>query len=195
MLSVCCIDSNESSTEIPWTVGALSSSFQYLSCEEKCYPSSRYWSPVLSISILQHTEVTANQLKFKPMTFGMLHRLKSKCTEKSTFGALLQAFSTDSCAEKCPYFSYWILVLLSFQYSNIPKVIGELQLKFKPMTSVCARYNCTEILVSTWKVAHLFTAVSTDSCEEIVYFSRDFRTTFDSEYSNNESITANFSWS
>ena len=90
--------------------------FQYYSCEVIVY-FSRDFSTTF-IQYIQHTEVTANQLKSNRCFH--CARLKSMYWNSvSTFGALLQ-FQYHSC-EEIVYIFQGILVLLSFNISNIPK--------------------------------------------------------------------------
>ena len=97
------------------TFGALLQ-FQYHSCEEIVYFSRDYSTTF--IQNIQHTEVTANQLKSNRCF--LCARLKSMYRNSvSTFGALLQ-FQFHCCLE-IVYFYKGILVLLSFNISNIPK--------------------------------------------------------------------------
>ena len=96
------------------TFGALLQ-FQYHCCEEIVYFSRDYSTTF--IQYIQHTEVTANQLK----STWCFHcaRLKSMYWNSvSTFGALLQ-FQYPSC-EEIVYFSRDFSTI-SFNISNIPK--------------------------------------------------------------------------
>ena len=96
------------------TFGALLQ-FQYHSCEEIVY-FSRDFSTTF-IQYIQHTEVTANQLKSNRCFH--CARLKSMYWNSvSTFGALLQ-FQYHSC-EEIVYFSRDFSTTF-IQYTNIPK--------------------------------------------------------------------------
>ena len=114
--------------------------FQYHSCEVIVY-FSRHFSTTF-IQYIQHTEVTANQLKstwcFHCATLSSMY-----WNSVSTFGALLQ-FQYHSC-EAIVYFSR-DLVLLSFNISNIPK----------------SRRTC-------WSQTDAFIVQDSNRCTEILY--------------------------
>ena len=102
----------------------------------------------------------------------------------STFGALLQ-IQYHSC-EEIVYFSR-DLVLLSFNISNIPK---------SQRTCSWSQHDAFIVQDSesiNWNSVSTFEALlhfQYHSCEEIVYFSRDFSTTF-IQYIQHTEVTAN----
>ena len=104
----------------------------------------------------------------------------------STFGALLQ-FQYHSCEEKST-FKGIILVLLSFTISNIPK---SRRTSWSQHDFHCAILSSMyRNSVSTFGALLQF---QYHCCEEIVYFSRDFSTTF-IQYIQHTEVTAN-QWS
>ena len=156
------------------TIGALLH-FQYYSCFS--------WDSSASfIQYIQLTDVTANQLK----TNRCFHyaRLKSMYWNSvSTFGALLQ-FQYHSCEE---------IVYLSRDCSttfilNIQHTEGTAnQLK----SYRC--FHCARLESRYWNLVSTYGArihFQYHSCEEIVYFSRDFRTTL-IQYIHHTEGTAN----
>ena len=142
--------------------------FQYHSCEEIVY-FSRDCSTTF-IQYIHHTEVTANQMN----STWCFHcaRLKSMYWNSvSTFGALLQ-FQYRSC-EEIVYFS-WDFSASFIQYIQLTDVTAN-QLK----SNRC--FHCARLKSMYWNSVYTFGALLQSqyhSCEEIVYFSRDFSTTF-----------------
>ena len=144
------------------TFGALLH-FQYHSCEEIVY-FSRDFSTTF-IQNIQHTEVTANQLKSNRCF--LCARLKSMYWNSvSTFGALLQ-FQYHSC-EELVYFSrdYSTTFIQNIQHTEVTAN----QLK----SNRC--FLCARLKSMYWNSVSTFGALlqfQYHSCEEIVYFSRD----------------------
>ena len=169
MLSLCKIWNSVS------TFGALLQ-YQYHSCEEIIY-FSRDFSTTF-IQYIQHTEVTANQLKSNRCFHGA--RLKSMYWNTvSTFGAYLQ-FQYHSC-EEIIYFSRDFSTTF-VQYIQHTEVTAN-QLK----SDVCFLYAWLKSMY--WNTVSTFGAhlqFQYRSCEEIVYFSRDFSTTFIQYIQHNE---------
>ena len=149
------------------TFGALLQ-FQYHSCEEIVY-FSRDFSTTF-IQYIQHTEVTANPLKSNRCFH--CARLKSMYwNSESTFGALLQF--QYHCCEEIVYFSRDISTAFihTIQYTEVTAN----QLK----SNRC--FHCKRLKSMYWdSVSNLGALLHFQyhSCEEIVYFSRDFSTTF-----------------
>ena len=161
------------------TFGALLQ-FQYHSCEEIVY-FSRDCSTTF-IQNIHHTEVTANQLK----SYRCVHcaRLESLYWNSvSTIGALLH-FQYYNC-EEIVYFSWDFSA--SFIYNSQYTEVTANQLK----SNRCFHYARLKSKywnsVSTFGAFHQF---QYHSCEEIVYFSRDWRTTFIQNIHHTE-VTAN----
>ena len=112
------------------TFGALLQ-FQYHSCEELVYFSRDYSTTF--IQNIQHTEVTANQLKSNRCF--LCARLKSMYWNSvSTFGALLQ-FQYHSC-EEIVYFSRDCSVYYFHSKYTTYRSHGE-PAEVKPMLSLC----------------------------------------------------------
>ena len=131
---------------------------------------------------IQHTEVTANQLKSNRCF--LCARLKSMYWNSvSTFGALLQ-FQYRSC-EEIVYFSRDFSTTF-IQYIQHTEVTAN-QLK----SNWC--FLCARLKSMYWNSVSTFGALlqfQYRSCEEIVYFSRDFSTTF-IQYIQHTEVTAN----
>ena len=152
----------------------------YQRCEEIVY-FSRDCSTTF-IQYIQHTEVTANQLK----SFRCFHcaRLKSMYWNTvSTFAALLQ-FQYHSC-EDIVYFSrdFSTAIIHNSQYTVVSA---------NQMNSYRC-FHCTRLEWMYWNSASTFGAhlhFQYHSCEEIVYFSRDFSATF-IQYIQHTEVTAN----
>ena len=159
--------------------GALLQS-QYHSCEEIVY-FSRDFSTTF-IQCIQHTEVTANQLKSNRCFH--CARLKSMYWYSvSTFGALLQ-FQYHSC-EEIVYFSRDFSTAF-IQYIQHTEVTAN-QLK----SNRC--FHCSRLKSMYWNSVSTFGALlqfQYHSWEEIVYFSRGFSTTF-IQYIQHTEVTAN----
>ena len=149
------------------TYGALLQ-FQYHSCEEIVYFSRDFSSTF--IQFIQHTEVTANQLKsYRCFHCARLESMNWKSV--STYGALLQ-FQYHSCVE-IVYFS-WDFSTTFIQY------IQHTELTATQLKSYRCFY-CERLESMYWKWVSTFGALlqfQYHSCEEIVYFSRDYSTTF-----------------
>ena len=154
--------------------------FQYPSCDEIVY-FSRDNSTTLFQSI-HNTEVTANQMK----SFRCFHcaRLESMYWKSvSTYEAHLH-FQYHSC-EEIVYFS-WDFSTTFIQYIHHTVVTANQLKSFRCFQ--CARLESLYWhSVSTYE-AHL--QYLYHSCEEIVYFLRDFSTTFIQFIQHNE-VTAN----
>ena len=149
------------------TFGALLQC-QYHSCEEIVY-FSRDFSTTF-IQYIQQTEVTANKLKSN--RFFLCARLKSMYWKSvSTFGALLQ-FQYHSC-EEIVYFSR------NFSTTFIRYILHTEVTANVLKSKRC--FHCARLKSMYWKSVSTFGALlqfQYHSCEEIVYFSRDFSTTF-----------------
>ena len=154
--------------------------FQYHCCEEIVY-LSRDLSTTF-IQYIHHTEVMANQLKSNRCFH--CARLKSMYWNSvSTFGALLQ-FQYHSC-EEIVYFSRDCSTTF-IQYIQHTEVKAN-QLK----SNRC--FHCARLKSMYWNSVSTFGALlqfQYHSCEEIVYFSRDFSTTFN-QYIQHTEVTAN----
>ena len=154
--------------------------FQYHSCEEIVYFSMDFSTTL--IQYIQHTEVTANKLK----STWCFHcaRLKSMYWDSvSNLGALLH-FQYHSC-EEIVYFSRDFSTTF-IQYIQHTEVTAN-QLK----SNRC--FHCARLRSMYWKSVSTFGALlqfKYHSCEEIVYFSRDFSTTF-IQYTQHIEVTAN----
>ena len=154
--------------------------FQYHSCEEIVY-FSRDFSTTF-IRYILHTEVTANQLK-STWCFYCARLMSMYWNSVSTFGALLQ-FQYHSCEE---------IVYLSRDFSTT-------FIHYIQQTEVTANklksnrfFLCARLKSMYWKSVSTFGAFlqfQYHSCEEIVYFSRDFSTTF-IRYILHTEVTAN----
>ena len=161
------------------TFGALLQ-FQYHSCEEIVY-FSRDFSTTF-IQYIQHTEVTANQLKSNRCFH--CARLKSMYWNSvSTFGAHLQF--QYHCCEGIVYFSrdFSTAFIHIIQYTEVTAN----QLK----SNRC--FHCAWMKSMYWNSVSTFGALlqfQYHSCEEIVYFSRDFSTTF-IQYIQHTEVKAN----
>ena len=150
--------------------------FQYHSCEEIVY-FSRDFSTAF-IHNIQYTEVTANQLKSNRCFH--CSRLKSMYKNSvSTFGALFQ-FQYHSC-DDIVYFSRDFSTTF-IQYIQHNEVMAN-QLK----SNLCL--HCARLESMYWNSVSTFGAhlqLQYQRCEEIVYFSRDFSTTFIQYIQHNE---------
>ena len=149
------------------TFGALLQ-FQYHSCEEIVY-FSRDFSTTF-IQCIQRNEVTSGQ----QVLYRCFHcaRLESKYWNSvSTFGAVLQ-FQYHSC-EEIAYFSrdFSTTFIQCIQHNKVTS--GQ---------QVLYRYiHCARRESKYWNSVSTFGALlqfQYHSCEEIVYFSRDFSTNF-----------------
>ena len=154
--------------------------FQYHSCEEIVYFS---WDFSASfIQYIQLTDVTANQLKSNRCFH--CARLKSMYWHSvSTFGGLLQ-FQHHSC-EEIVYFSRDCSTTF-IQNIQHTEVMANL-LK----SNQC--FHCARLKSMYWNSACTIGALlhfQYDSCEEIVYFSKDCSTTFIQNIQHTE-VTAN----
>ena len=149
------------------TFGALFQ-FQYHSCEDIVY-FSRDFSTTF-IQYIQHNEVTANKLKSNRCFH--CARLKSMYWNSvSTFRALLQ-FQYHSC-DQIVYFSrdFSTAFIHNSQYTVVTA---------NQMNSYRC-FHCTRLESMYWNSVSTFGAhlqFQYHSCEEIVYFSRDFSTAF-----------------
>ena len=149
------------------TFGALLH-FQYHSCEEIVY-FSRDFSTTF-IQCIQHNEVTSGQ----QVLYRCFHcaRLESMYWNSvSTFGALLH-FQYHSC-EEIVYFSrdFSTTFIQCIQHNEVTS--GQ------QVLSRC--FHCARLESMYWNSVSTFGALlhfQYHSCEEIVYFSRDFSTTF-----------------
>ena len=154
--------------------------FQYHCCEEIVY-FSRDFSTTF-IQYIQHTEVMANQLKSNRCFH--CARLKSMYWDSvSNLGALLH-FQYHSC-EEIVYFSRDFSTTF-IQYIQHTEVMAN-QLK----SNRC--FHCARLKSMYWNSVSTFGAIlqfQYHSCEEIVYFSRDFSTTFN-QYIQHTEVTAN----
>ena len=161
------------------TFGALLY-FQFHCCLKIVYFSRDFRTTF--IRNIQHTEVTANQLKSN--RYFLCARLKSMYWNSvSTFGALLQ-FQYHSC-EEIVYFSRDFSTTF-IQYIQHTEVTGN-----KLKSNRC--FLCARLKSMYWKSLSTFGAhlqFQYHSCEEIVYFSRDFSTTF-IQYIQHTEVTAN----
>ena len=142
--------------------------FQYHSCEELVY-FSRDFSTTF-IPYIQHTEVTANQLKSNRCFH--CARLKSMYWNSvSTFGAHLQ-FQYHSCEEIVYYSRDSSSVFIhNFQYTEVTL---DQQVLYH-----C--FHCARLESKYWNSVSTFGALlhfQYHSCKEIVYFSMDFSTAF-----------------
>ena len=150
-----------------YTVGALLQ-FQYLSCEEIVYFSRDFSTTV--IQCIQHNEVTSGQ----QVLYRCFHCARLELmywNSVSTFGALLH-FQYHSCEEKV-YFSRDISTTF-IQYIQRNEVTSGQQVLYR-----C--FHCARLESMYWNSVSTFGALllfQYHSCEEIVYFSRDFSTTF-----------------
>ena len=149
------------------TFGALLQ-FQYHSCEEIVY-FSRDFSTTF-IQYIKHTEVTSGQ----PVLYRCFHsaRLESMYWNSvSTFGALLH-FQYHSC-EEIVYFSRDFSTTFIQCIQLIEVTSGQ------QVLSRC--FHCARLESMYWNSVSTFGALlqfQYHSCEEIVYVSRDFSTTF-----------------
>ena len=150
--------------------------FQFLSCEEIVY-FSRDISTTF-IQYIQHNEVTSGQ----QVLYRCFHcaRLVSKYRiSLSSFKALLQ-FQFHSC-EEIIYFSNDFSTTF-IQYIQHNEVTSGQQVLYRCFH--CARLvSKYRISLSSFKALLQF---QFHSCEEIVYFSRDFSTTFIQYIQHNE---------
>ena len=154
--------------------------FQYHSCEEKVY-FSRDFSTTF-IQYIQHTEVTANQLKSN-RCFHCARQKSMYWNSVSTFGAHLQF--QYHCCEEIVYFSRDLSTTF-IQYIQHTEVMAN-QLK----SNRC--FHCARLKSMYWNSVSTFGALlqfQYHSCEEIVYFSRDFCTTF-IQYIQHTEVMAN----
>ena len=150
-----------------YTIGALLQ-FQYLSCEAIVYFSRDFSTTV--IQCIQHNEVTSGQ----QVLYRCFHCARLELmywNSVSTFGALLH-FQYHSCEEKV-YFSRDISTTF-IQYIQHNEVTSGQQ-----VYSRC--FHCARLESMYWISVSTFGALlhfQYHSCEEIVYFSSDFSTTF-----------------
>ena len=149
------------------TFGALLH-FQYHSCEEIVYFSMNFSTTF--IQYIQHNEVTSGQ----QVLYRCFHcaRLESMYWNSvSTFGALLH-FQYHS-SEEIVYFSMNFSTTF-IQYIQLNEVTSGQQVLYW-----C--FQCARLESKYWKSVYTFGALlqfQYHSCEEIVFFSRDFSTTF-----------------
>ena len=159
------------------TFGALLH-FQYHSCEEIVY-FSRDFSTTF-IQCIQRNEVTSGQ----QVLYRCFHcaRLESMYWNSlSTFGALLQF---QYCSwEEIVYFSkdYWTTFIQYIQHNEVTSGQQVLYWCFHLARLESKYWNS----VSTFQALLQF---QYSSCEEIVYFSRDFSTTF--KYIHHNEVTS-----
>ena len=154
--------------------------FQYHSCEKIVYFSRDFIAAF--IHYIQHTDVTANQL----MSYRCFHcaRLESKFWNSvSTYGAHLQ-LQYHIC-EEIVYFSRDFSTTFIQYTQHIEVTANQLN------STWC--FHCARLESMYWNSvsthgAHL--QFQYHSCEEIVYFSRDFSTTF-IHYIQQTEVTAN----
>ena len=150
-----------------YTIGALLQ-FQYHSCEEIVY-FSRDFSTTFIHSI-QRNEVTSGQ-QVLSRCFHCARLESMYWISVSTFGALLQ-FQYHSC-EEIVYFSR-VFSTTFIQYIQRNEVTSGQQVFYR-----CFHYARLESMY--WNSVYIHGAhlqFQYHSCEEIVYFSRDFSTTF-----------------
>ena len=149
------------------TFGALLH-FQYHSCEEIVY-FSRDFSTTF-IQCIQRNEVTSGQQVLSRCFHCAI--LESKYWNSvSTFGALLH-FQYHSC-EEIVYFS------MNFSTTFIQYIQRNEVTSGQQVLSRC--FHCARLESMYWNSVSTFGALlhfQYHSCEEIVYFSRDFSTTF-----------------
>ena len=154
--------------------------FQYHSCEEIVY-FSRDFSTTF-IQYIQHTEVTATQLK----SYRCFHcaRLESLFWNSvSTYWALLQ-FQYHSCEE-----------IVYFSRDNSTAFIQYIQHTEVTATQLKSYrcFHCARLESMYWNSVSTYGAhlhFQYHSCEDIVYFSRDYSTTF-IQYIQHTEVTAN----
>ena len=154
--------------------------FQYHCCEGIVY-FSRDFSTAF-IHIIQYTEVTANQLKSN-RCFHCAWMKSMYWDSVSTFGAHLKF--QYHCCEEIVYFSRDLSTTF-IQYIQHTEVMAN-QLK----SNRC--YHCARLKSMYWNSVSTFGALlqfQYHSCEEIVYFSRDFSTTF-IQYIQHTEVKAN----
>ena len=139
--------------------------FQYHSCEEIVY-FSRDFSTATFIQYIQSYTKSHRRTSVNSNRCFHCARLESMYWNSvSTYGALLQ-FQYHSC-EEIVYFSRDFSTTF-IQYIQLYRSHGE-PAEVKPMLSLCRYWNS----VSTFRALLQF---QYHSCEEIVYFSRDFST-------------------
>ena len=155
--------------------------FQYHSCEEIVYFSGDFSTTF--IQYIQHTEVTANQLKSNRCFHWA--RLKSMYWNSvSTLRAHLH-FQYHSC-EEIVYFSRDFSTTF-IQYIQHTEVTAN-QLK----SNRC--FHCARLKSMYWNSVSTVGALlqfQYHSCEEIVYFSRDYFSTTFIQYIQHTEVTAN----
>ena len=161
------------------TFGALLQ-FLYHSCDEIVY-FSRDCSTTF-IQNIHHTEVTANLLKSN-RCFHCARMKSMYWNSVSIFGALLQ-FQYHSC-EEIVYFSrdFSTTFIQSIQHTEVTANLLK--------SNRC--FHCARMKSMYWNSVSNFGALlqfQYHSCEEIVYFSRDFSTTFIQSIQHTE-VTAN----
>ena len=161
------------------TFGALLQ-FQYHCCEVIVY-FSRDFSTSFILNI-QHTEVTANLLKSN-RCFHCAIMKSMYWNSVSTFGALLH-FQNHSC-EEIVYFSRdcSTTFIQNIQHTEVTANLLK--------SNRC--FHCARLKSMYWNSASIIGAhlqFQYHSCEEIVYFSRDFSTTFIQNIQHTE-VTAN----
>ena len=150
--------------------------FQYHSCEEIVYFSRDFNTTF--IQYIQRNEVTSGQ-QVLSRCFHCARRESMYWNSVSTFGARLQ-FQYHSC-EEIVYFSRDFNTTF-IQYIQRNKVTSGQQ-----VLSRC--FHCARHESMYWHSVYTFGALlqfQYDSCEEIVYFSRDFNTTFIQYIQRNE---------
>ena len=142
--------------------------FQYHSCEEIVYFSSE--NSTTFIQFIQHTEVTANQLK----SYRCFHcaRLESMCWNSvSTYWALLQ-FQYHSC-EEIVFFSLDFSTTF-IQFIQHTEVTANQLKSYRCFHFARHESMCWNSVSTYWALLHF----QYHSCEEIVFFSLDFSTTY-----------------
>ena len=157
------------------TFGALLQ-FQYHSCEEIVY-FSRDFSTTF-IQCIHHNEVTSGQ-QVLSRCFHCARLESMYWNSVSTFGALLQ-FQYHSC-EEIVYFSR-VFSTTFIQYIQRNEVTSGQQVLYR-----C--FHCARLESMYWNSVYTFGALlhfQYHSCEEIVYFSRVFSTTFIQYIQRNE---------
>ena len=155
--------------------------FQYHSCEEIVY-FSRDFSTTF-IQYIQRNEVTSGQQVLSRFFHCARHE-SMYWNSVSTFGALLQ-FQYHSC-EEIVYFSRdcSTTFIQTIQHTEVtPNLLKSNRF-----------FHCARLKSMYWNSASTFGALlhfQYHSCEEIVYFSRDFRTTFIQCIQHNEVTSGN----
>ena len=150
--------------------------FQYDSCEEIVYFSRDF-----STTFIHTSNVTKSHRANRCYTDAFIVQDLNRCTENSvsTFGALLH-FQYHSC-EEIVYFSTDFSTTF-IQYIQRNEVTSGQQVLYR-----C--FHCARLESMYWNSVSTFGALlqfQYHSCEEIVYFSRDFSTTFIQYIQRNE---------